>query len=182
MKKRILPLLLLVLPFVYLVAFNFALKERADVNSKMLVYLIIWVVLFVVLFAINIIFVALRVAHGGESRYFLFWNMVLKLVHIPVYLVIFFIGLLFASLPGAILFAPFLIAFDCMLLLLTSIYGIGGLVRARREKKITTLYAVVLGVFHFIFCADVICAIVAYCMVKNKDKKASSLLSQEEAM
>jgi hypothetical protein len=55
------------------------------------------------------------------------------------------------------------------LLLLSSIYGLGGLLQAWREKNITTKATIVLGVLHFVFCADVICAVIAFRKVKSKD-------------
>lgn len=172
MKKRILPILLLILPFLYWVIIRFGIAEKTNINRNMLILLIIWVILFVLFFIANTIFVVFSVCHGEKSEFFLFWNMLMKLLNIPMYILVFFIGLIFAALPGAIIFAPFLIAFDYMLLILTSIYGIGGLVQARREKKITTTAFVVLGILHFVFCTDVICAIISFCKVKSKRKNA----------
>lgn len=170
MKGRILPILLLILPFLYLFVFSLIISDENNADNKVVFLLVIWVILFVAFLISNIIFVALSVFKGIDSEFFLFWNMLLKLFHIPIYLLIFFIGILFVSLPGVVIFTPFLFAFDYMLLILTSIYGIGGLVQARREKKITTAVTLVFSVLHFVFCADVVCAAIAFCRVKSKSK------------
>lgn len=178
MKKRILPVLLLILPYLYLFSFNFGISDEKNTNLKMLFFLILWVILALVFLILNSIFVALSVAHGGKSEFFLFWNMLLKLIHIPIYLMVFFVGTLCFVIPTSIIFIPFLTAFDYSLLILTSIYGIGGLVQALREKKITKTAALVLGVLHFFFCADVVCAVVAFCKVKSKSKKSNNEFHQ----
>ncbi len=169
MKRRILPILLLILPFLYLFVFSLIISDENNANNVVFI-LIIWVILFVAFLISNIIFVALSVFKGIKSEFFLFWNMLLKLFNIPIYLLIFFIYIVFVSLPGVVIFTPFFFAFDYMLLILTSIYGIGGLVQARREKKITTSATLVFSVLHFVFCADVICAVIAFCKVKSKSK------------
>lgn len=172
MKKRILPLLLLGLPYFYLVAFNYGLSLDTSSRVKFLIFLIIWILLFLAFFIGNLIFVIVNAAHGVKSEFFLFWNMVMKLVHIPVYLLIFSFGMMFAIyLPAIVIITPFLMSFDYMLLILTSMFGIGGIVQAAREKKLTIAAAVVLGILHFVFCADVVCAVVAFCKVKSKDRK-----------
>lgn len=46
-------------------------------------------------------------------------------------------------------------------------YGVSGLIQARREGKITTTVTVVNCILHFLFCMDVISAIVMFCVVKS---------------
>lgn len=64
-----------------------------------------------------------------------------------------------------------------MLLLPSSMYEVSGLIQAHQERKITTATAMVNGILHFFFCADVISAIVMFCVVKQKSKGKLNELS-----
>ena len=165
MKKRILPILLLLLPYLYLGAF-FLIPQGSNINSHLLLMALLWILFFVVLLISSIIFIVAGVLHKQKCEFYLFWNMLVKLCYIPIYLGVFFVGTLIFMV--GFIFIPFLIVFDYMLLLLTTIYGVGGIVQARREGKLSKTAAVVLGLFHFFFCTDVVCSVVAFCMAKSK--------------
>jgi hypothetical protein len=79
--------------------------------------------------------------------------------------------MLIAFVPIGFVLLPFFITFNYLLLILTSIYGISGVIQARREGKLSTNAAVVLGILHLFFCADVICSIIAFVRVKLKGKR-----------
>ena len=66
--------------------------------------------------------------------------MVLKLCNIPVYLGVFLIGMMTAPFAGMVL--PLLFLFDVSLLLPSSMYGLSGILRARREGCLSVRAAV----------------------------------------
>jgi thiamine transporter ThiT len=113
-----------------------------------------------------------------KSTVLLFWDMLLKLCNIPIYLLIFFIGtfigassgLVVTILPFSLAIVFILMIFDYLLLLPSSMYGVSGLIQARREGHITTVALVVNCILHFLFCLDVISAIIMFCVVRLKSK------------
>lgn len=107
---------------------------------------------------------------GCNGTRILFWCMLLKICNIPIFLLIFIISLsLFVVIIPLI---PLLFGFDCLLLLSTSMYGISGLVKCRKEGRISTKAMTVNIILQFIFCADVLSAI--YCYVKSRKGQGTS--------
>lgn len=101
----------------------------------------------------------------------------IKLVHIPFYLLVFIAGvaLLAASVvPGLILVTPIvvigLMIGSFCLLVTTSMYGINALVRAVKLREISVAYAVIHGILHFIFVTDTISAVLIFIKIRKKKK------------
>ncbi len=91
-----------------------------------------------ILFAAVMLFGALyafflpRIDYGGDQ--ILFWCMLLKIFNIPVFLLIFVVALgLFVVIIPLI---PLLFLFDYFLLMATSMYGLNGLLKCRKEKRL----------------------------------------------
>lgn len=98
-----------------------------------------------------------------------FWSMMIKLVHIPFYILVYLFGIL--MLPS-MLFVPmtfitpiiilFLVVVDLFFMITSSIYAIKGVWTAKKQERVSKGLAVVLTIFSFAFVGDVICAIVFY--------------------
>ena len=116
----------------------------------------------IVLFGAVYAFFLPRMGFGGKQ--ILFWNMLLKICNIPIFLFIFSIGLfLFVVIIPLI---PILFLFDLFLMLSTSMYGINGIIQCGKEKCLSKKEVIVNIVLHFIFCADVLSSI--YCCIRLK--------------
>lgn len=123
-----------------------------------------------IVFAIAMLFGALyafflpRVGCGGNQ--ILFWCMLLKVCNIPVFLFVFIIavGLFVVIIPVL----PFLFLFDYFLLLSTSMYGVSGLLKCKKEGCLSAKAVAVSIVLQFLFCADVLSAI--YCYAKSRKR------------
>jgi hypothetical protein len=124
-------------------------------------------------FAANMIY-AFVAAKWKSSRELLFWGMLIKLCYIPLYICNFFGGLLALVMPVGFLLVLFVVVVDYLLLLPSTMYGVSGLIKARKEGKIPKGIAMLAIILHFFFCTDVICAIVMYCIVRAQDKKEAS--------
>ena len=160
-------MLLLISPYVYVLYFYFSAQSSGVLTRLLLVYFGFVVTVFIP----NIIYAFILAKHKEKSTVMLFWDMLLKLCNIPIYLLIYFFGTLVALFPLGFALVFFLMIFDYLLLLPSSMYGVSGLIQARREGKITTVTAVVNCILHFFFCMDVISAIVMFCVVNSKGKK-----------
>lgn len=164
MKKRILPILLIISPYIYVSIFVFKLMKFAKFLP------IISLLIVAAVFIPNIIYAFVIARHGESSTSLLFWDMLLKLCNVPIYIIVFIFGFIIALFPKGFIVTFFLVIFDYILLIPSSMYGVSGLLQARREGKITTAAAVGNIVLHFLFCTDVISAVVMYCAVKKKAK------------
>ena len=104
---------------------------------------------------------------GCNGNRILFWCMLLKICNIPVFLLIFIItlGLFVVIIP----LIPLLFIFDCFLLLSTSMYGISGLIKCRKEGRISAKVMTVNIILQFLFCADVLSAV--YCFVRTQERR-----------
>ena len=96
-----------------------------------------------------------------------FWNMMMKIFHIPAYIIVFWIGAYLTAqpvvgLPLGLLFVPILVVIDVLLLCTTSAYGICALVRAKRENRISVAFMVVNMILHFLFVWDVVSSIIVF--------------------
>ena len=162
--KRVVPTLTLLLPYIY---FTFFYKQAVSMIDQ----LGDWLWFFLGVLALDVVFVAWIVRRGAKPRFLLFWNMVIKIAYIPIYGIVLALGVLFFSLPGTFIFTPIFVAFDYTLLLLGSAFGIGALIQARREGKLSKIDAMVLGFLHLFFWVDVICAVIAYFNVRARENK-----------
>ena len=105
-----------------------------------------------------------RIGYGGDQ--ILFWCMLLKILNIPVFLLIFIVALgLFVVIIPLI---PLLFLFDYLLLLATSMHGVNGLLKCRKEKRLSAKAVGVNIILQFIFCADVFSAIYCYFKVRKQ--------------
>ena len=108
-----------------------------------------------------------RVGYGGNQ--ILFWCMLLKILNIPVFVLIFIVALGFFVVIIPLI--PLLFLFDYLLLLSTSMYGISGLLKCGKEKRLPAKAVCINIVLQFIFCADVVSVIYCYCRVRKQARQ-----------
>ena len=110
-----------------------------------------------------------------EGEKLAFYDMLIKLIHIPFYILIFVIGMVLNAVmvvPVFVMLAPFLILMlaigDFFLMLTSSMYGISAALRLGKTGEISKTASVVCFILHFFFVADVISAILLYRSAKKK--------------
>lgn len=151
MKKRLLPLLAALAPYLMVSAFLFVIRftpELLSLVSPLLLYGLI-LSLGPALGVVCLVF-GLRSASPALAAK---WNLFVKLTHIPFYIVILLLS--FWVMP---LFAPFFFFLDAAVLLLSSGFGIAAALRARKEGQAATGWAVLHILLHCCFVLDVISA------------------------
>ena len=111
----------------------------------------------------------------GEAERLAFWDLLIKLAHIPFHLTLFLVGLLFLLamvVPALIFVSPIVamvFAVICWLLMLTtSSYGLNAVVRGKREGTLSGRAAAVLGILHLFFVADVIGAVILLIRLRKR--------------
>lgn len=116
----------------------------------------------------------------GEVERLAFWNMLIKLVHIPFHLLLFLLGLIFilAMVVPALLFvSPILVmifsVISWLLVLTSSVYGIMAIVRGRKMGALSTKAAILLGILHLLFVTDLIASIIVFVRMRRNRKRTA---------
>lgn len=103
---------------------------------------------------------------GWDARKMALSGMVVKLVQIPAYITWFVLGIAMFLFMGPLL--SFLM--DTMTIILSGLVGLAAVLRCKREGILTGKQALLHGVLQFIFCADVVSAIILYRKTKEVSK------------
>ncbi|MBD5543404.1 MAG: hypothetical protein HDR01_03945 [Lachnospiraceae bacterium] len=175
-KKRWFPVTLALWPYLYDVLLW---PVAGDDVNEILVYtfFILSIIITIVVYVLNMIYAC--TCREEDSYYHLaFWNMLIKLIHIPVYLTILLIDFILALcvvVPVFIFMSPFLILYfffvALFLMIASSAYGVNALIRAGMKRVVSKKYVVINIILHFFFVADVISAIVLYIKVRKEKRK-----------
>lgn len=171
--KKSLPALLLIWPYLCLIPFGIGAKYE-DLYGLLTGF---YMVLTAVVYLLNIISIYMDKDENAYNR-LAFWDMMMKLSHIPFYLAIFGLGVLLMVtmvVPAMAFISPFLIVIliviDLMLMITTSLYGVGALVRGYRKGLLSKVYMMVHIVLHCLFVTDVVSAVMIYFKLRKADKR-----------
>ncbi len=158
--KRIPLFALLVMPYLVL-----ALVMRQGLSTACLELV---AAIFVGVVGVNLVWALLAVRLGFSARQLVFWNLLLKLCHIPFYLLVFAAGVLLNVMIIPLL--PFLAIMDYLLLLSSSLYGVRGLRLAQKQGLLSTPAAWACIALQFFFCLDVVSAVYSWLRLQKKSK------------
>lgn len=156
--KRIPMILLLAAPYVLLFVILFTTDSAAFFT----------LILFSVILLFNMVYAFLLPRLGFRGEQILFWNMLLKLCNIPIYVFI-FAAALFMNI-FIIPALPFLILFDYFLLLPSTMYGISGMRQCCKSGTLSAVKFVINSIVQFFFCLDVFSGIYCYITVRRAGK------------
>ncbi len=169
-KQKILPIILAVWPYLILLL----PLMKGDILMKLFVYG--YMAGTAVVYIMNIIN-AFRYKSETAAKDLAFYNMVIKAVHIPFYLAVFGIGLIFilaSVVPALIFFSPFVVitlfTVDIFLMFTSSMYGVSAIIKAAAEGTISKKSAVKNAIMHFVFVLDIISAVNVYKKIKSVNK------------
>ena len=103
--------------------------------------------------------------------------MLIKLIHIPFYILVFLIGILslfVAVVPALVLVTPIMIfvlfVIDVLLMLTSSMYGISTLLKACKTGMISRKFMVINIIMHCFFVTDIISSIIVFVQLKRRSK------------
>lgn len=129
----------------------------------------VWVLLLFAVVFFNMFYPFILRKMGYTAKQLLFWDMLIKISHIPMFVVI-FLGILLTVMLSFMMI-PFVALFEYIIVLASSMYGVSGLGKARSEGTAVGTYRIVMLVFHFLFCLDVVAAIWSYAHVRGQMKR-----------
>lgn len=173
--KKVLPIVLMIWPYLFFVGFLIG-QENEDLFSA---FFLIYFVMTAVVYILNII--NAWIYKGENACYRLaFFDMLIKLLHIPFYLLVFLAGVLMIMamvVPALVFVSPFItfmfFLVDLFLMITSSMYGASALVKSVRQGKVSKKYAVVYGILHFLFVTDVISAVCVFAKMAAVRRKSS---------
>ena len=180
MKKHIPPFLLAACPyFFYLLAWlqaalSMGLAEKYPSAGELAatIFSVQSLAAVPVLFITNVVY-ALR-CKSLTAAELARWDFLIKLCHIPVYVVLFLFALLMllaiaapAVLMMALVLVPIIFIFDLTLLLTSSCYGFRALRIAKQEGLVDKKWARRHTIAHCIFVADVVSAFLVWRRLKG---------------
>ena len=170
MINRILAIVLMFWPYAFILC---GLPKNEDTASALLV---IYIIITVIVYAVSILNAFFY--RGRHKIYELaLFNMLIKLIHIPFYILIFFVAVLsavMAVVPALVTVAPLMIillfVIDVLLMLTTSMYGISALKKARKAGIVSKCFMIIHIILHCLFVTDVISAVIVFIKLKRKQK------------
>ena len=116
-----------------------------------------------------------------SAKTLLLVNMIVKLLHIPAYVLLAFPivgGILFIKLIGI---SVMIILFECLLICLSGLISVPAFVRAKKEGIFGTVVAVFGCMMSFIFFIDVAVAVIAFIIAYLSEKRAGKHKNDNDA-
>lgn len=174
MKKWLLSIPIILFPYTILAMlyciFTGFLIETVFQNNFL--YCVLFIFIFGILALICEILLYFLCYKGNTTALdFAFLNMVIKLSHIPAYIVIFVLGILFLITIFTIGFSLAFIIFDAFTIFISGIVGILAVRKNYLEKNISLTECWIYGLLQFAFCLDIVFAIIIYCKAKYERSK-----------
>ena len=145
----------------YSIFINQYIVERFFGGNGLWLLFVIFVTI-VISFICTLVYMPFCLAKGWGARQTAFFNMLIKLVQIPAYLAIFVLGVLFFLTIFTYAFSVFFVLFDCITIFLTGLVGLTANLRLYKERKCSGSFAALNSVCQFVFCIDVISAVIVY--------------------
>ena len=168
--KKYIPCLPIIL-FPYLIGIILLCIFKGSIITNTFYSLIIaLIVLYIISFICAVAVFITGIAGKRKSSELLRMNMVIKLIHIPAYMLIFAFGLICSLTIFTVGITIVLVLLDGMTIALSGLIGLSGIVRGFRENRITKQRAVIHSILQFIYCVDVINSIILFKTIKKAEK------------
>lgn len=123
-----------------------------------------------VLYFMNIGFFLMTKNGGWNSQELAKMNMIVKLIQIPAYLFIFVVGLLCGMMIFTIGISFVLLVLDIFSIGMTGIFASCAFYTLKQEQKISGNMQVLYSLASFLFCVDIIIAVVGYRISISENK------------
>ena len=104
-------------------------------------------------------------------------NMAVKLCHVPAYIAVFLLSLLFLISIWGIGFVVVFVLYDLAAIGMTGLIGAVSTFRSVAEGKLTKAQGVAFALLQFVFCADIVVCILLY--IRSGGRKAEANAASE---
>ncbi len=142
----------------------FKIPMDAGMISAFFIFVLSPSVVFWATIAILILCTKKRFRPGEMSK----WVMIIKLVQIPAYIGVFVMGLFCFITIFTVAFSFLFFWADCFSILMTGVLGLSSIILDVKDKRAPlTAKTVILAILQFVFCADVVAAVIHYIEIKK---------------
>lgn len=132
-------------------------------------------------FICTVILCVLAVAKNQDSLSMARLNMIVKLVHVPAYIAIFVLSLIFSITVFGIGFVIVFALSDAFAILMSGLVGCVTATLSRRQKSGLTDW-IAYAILQFVYCADVVTCILMYCKIRKYKKCESGYKNVQTAV
>lgn len=167
--RKICPIVLMIWPYLFVLI---ALLPEGQ-TKLMEFFITAYFLLTILIYAFNI-WNACTYPYEEAVRKLSAYDMVIKLIHIPFYIVVFLAGVLFVLamvVPALIFFSPMvvlcLVVIDFLLMITSSVYGINAAIRMVKKGMMSKGGCVLHILLHLIFVTDIISAVCLFVKAKK---------------
>ena len=181
MKKYLKMLPVLLYPYIYMLVANInPILEKYELTQELakkfyifdpLNALIIAIVVHLIVLLCQISFIVNAVRGNYTSKDCAKMTMIIKLVHIPAFLLHFLYGALgFLASVWGLAFITFAIVIDLLTIIQTGIMSITTAVKCTKDKVFSPAYGVIFSILGFIYCIDVGASIYVFIKARTANK------------
>ena len=171
MKKYLLLIPSLLFPYSLLFAlyciYSGFLMDTLVWNSPLIVLLYLFI-LFAASLSCNAVFLVLSISKKWKPRSISLANLLVRLLQIPAYSMIFVLGILLFLSIFTYAASIFFVFFDCVSIFLSGLIGAASIIRCYGSGRCSKSFAIVNGVLQFVFCVDIISAIIIFAKCRKK--------------
>ncbi len=138
--------------------------------ENMFLFLAVIGVLMILAIVCAIICLVLGLSGKWDSLSLAKTAMIIKLIHIPAYVVIFIWGFIFFITIWLMIFTVVLAIIDYIILLTSTSLSLTAAINSAREGKCSIKSNIWFIILQFIFCADVVAAVIFYFKLRKKNR------------
>jgi len=142
---------------------------------NMLLFLIIF---FVAAFIGTIVTFVLSIVSKWDAKTTAFIAMMIKILQIPAYIAMLFMGIIGAVTIFLIALPPIIIIINLITIFMTGIIGTAACIAGCREKKLKAEEALAFSIGQFFFCIDVVFSIIVYVKIRKTEKLLNYSINQ----
>jgi len=172
MKKYIIALPIFIFPYtvlfgIYCTYTGFLMDSLFQSHGLVLLF---WInIIYFIGFIYSVVYAIISLFRKNKSLELIKMNMIIKLVHIPAYILIFLLGILLFISIFTMGVSFYLIFLDCLTIFCSGIIGVMAIFKGTKENKVDKKYFIKYSLLQFVFCFDVFYAVHIF----NKSKKLS---------
>ena len=138
--------------------------------SNGLLLLLALLIFVLIAFVCTLIFTVVSINKENNSRRLAFANMLIKIIHMPAYIVIFVLGVLFFMTIFTFAFSIFFVLFDLAAIFMTGLIGLAANSVEHRKGETGKVFAVINSILQFVYFADVVSAIMVFTRSRKQIK------------
>lgn len=167
MKRYFLLIPITLMPYVLLFLVYSVFIDHYIIDALFGIYalyglLLVLLVSVLAAFVCTLIFTVLSIKKENNSRRLAFANMLIKIIHMPAYIITFVLGILFFTTVFTFAFSFLFVLFNLAAIFMTGLIGVAANSVEHRNGDTGKLFVSINSILQFVYCADVVSAIMVF--------------------